>query len=90
MVYYKPVKITINTSRLVKVIINMIVHKHDIFKSIIINKHLLFISNFLFLQYYFLRIKTKLYTTFYLQIDDQTKRQNSIIKIYFRIFVYWK
>ena len=36
---------------------------------------------------YFLSIKRSLSTTFHLQIDGQTKRQNYIIKVYFQSFV---
>ena len=46
MVYYKPIKITINVLELVKVIINMVIHYSSIFKSIVINQSLLFISKF--------------------------------------------
>lgn len=38
IIYYKSIKITINTSGLVKVIINMIVYYHDIPMLIVINQ----------------------------------------------------
>ena len=37
MIYYKPVKITINILGLAKVIINMIMHYHGVLKSIVTN-----------------------------------------------------
>ncbi len=37
MIYYKFVKVMINALSLVKVIINMIIHYYDIFKSIIMD-----------------------------------------------------
>ncbi len=87
MVYYKPVKITINIPRLVKVIIDMVMRHYDIPKSIIIDQSLLFISKFSFLLCYFLEIKKKLSTASHSQTDGQTKRQNSIVEAYLWIFV---
>ncbi len=46
MVYYKPIKVTINIPDLAKVIIDMIVYYHDIPKLIVIDQSLLFISKF--------------------------------------------
>lgn len=46
MVYYELVKITIDTTGLIKVIINMIVKYHNLFKSIIGDQGLLFTSKF--------------------------------------------
>ena len=66
MIYYEPVKVTINTFGLAKVIMNIIVYYYGILKSIITNRGLLFTSKFWFLLYYFLKIKNKLFTTFYL------------------------
>ena len=82
MVHYKPVKIIINTPSLVEVIINVVVRQHSFLDSIT-NRRLLFISKFLLLLYYFFSIKQKLLIAFHLQIDSQTKRQNSKIKAYF-------
>ena len=90
MVYYKPVKITIDTPDLAEVIINMIVRCYGFLESIVINRGLLFISKSWFLLCYFLGIKKKLFTAFYPQIDSQTKRQNSTIEMYLRAFVNWE
>ena len=46
MVYYKFVKVIINISDLIKVIINIIMYYHNISKSIIISKSLFFILKF--------------------------------------------
>ena len=46
MVYYKPVKITINASGLAKVIINVVMHQHGFSDSIVTNWGSLFTSNF--------------------------------------------
>ena len=46
MVYYKPVKITIDAPSLAKVIINVIVRHYSLQDSIVTDQRLLFISNF--------------------------------------------
>ena len=90
MIYYKLVKITINILDLAKVIINMIARYHSLPDSIITNKDSLFTSKLSFLLCYFLRIKQKLFTSFYSQTNSSTKRQNSIKETYLRVFVNWK
>ncbi len=57
IVYYKPVKITIDIPVRAKVIINIVVSYYNIYKSIIIDYNLLFILKFWSLLYYFLDIK---------------------------------
>ncbi len=90
MVYYKQVKITIDAPGLAEVIIDMVVRYHGVLKSIVMDQVLLFISKFWLLLYYFLGIKKKLSTAFHSQTDDQTKRQNSMIEAYLRVFLNWK
>ncbi len=46
IVYYKPVKVMIDTTRLAKVIINVVVRHHEIPESIVMDRNLLFISKF--------------------------------------------
>ena len=87
MVHYKPVKITIDTSGLAKVIINMVVCQHSFPDSIVTNQGSLFISKFWSFLCYFLDIKRWLFTTFYLQTDSKTKRRNSNMEAYLRAFV---
>ena len=82
MIYYKIVKVIINAKGFIEVIINVVVKHHGFLNSIINNRKSLFISKFWLLLYYFLSFKQKLFNTFYLQIDSQIKRQNSIIKVY--------
>ena len=65
MIYYKPVKIMINIPGLAKVIIDLVLHYHNIAKLIIINQGLLFTLKFWFLLCYFLGIKRRLSKTFY-------------------------
>ncbi len=90
MVYYEPVKITINTPGLAEVIIDLVVHHHGVLESIVTDQDLLFITKFWSLLYYFLSIKKKLSTAFHPQTDGQTKRQNSTIEAYLRAFVNWE
>ncbi len=52
IVYYKSIKVTINTLGQTKVIINMKIRHYSILKSIVINQSLLFISKFWFLLCY--------------------------------------
>ena len=65
IVYYKQVKITIDTPGLAKVILNVIVRHHNLLNSIIINRGSLFTLKFWSLLCYFLGIKQRLFTTFY-------------------------
>ena len=64
MVYYKPVKITINALGLAKVIINVVVRHHGFPELIITNQESFFTSKFWLLLCYFLGIKRRLSTAF--------------------------
>ena len=87
MIYYEPVKITINTAGLAKVIIDMVVYHYEIPMSIMIDQGSLFTSKFWSLLCYSVRIKRKLSTVFHSQNDSQTERQNSTMKAYLRTFI---
>ena len=65
IVYYKPVRVTINASSLVKIIINIVVKHHGLSDSIVIDRGSFFISKFWLLLCYFLGIKWKLFTAFH-------------------------
>ena len=82
MIYYKPVKINFNALRLVEIIIDMVVCHHGLLNSIVTDKSLLFILKFWSSLCYFLSIKQRLSTTFYLQTNGQIKWQNRIMKAY--------
>ena len=73
MVYYEPVKVTINNLKLAKVIINIVVLHYSPLDSVISNKGLLFTSKFYSLLYYFFKFKYRLSTIFSSQTDGQTK-----------------
>ena len=87
MVYYEPVKITINASGLAEGIIDVVVCHYSLPDSIITNKGSLFTSKFWSLLCYFFGIKRWLFTAFQPQTDGQTKRQNSIMEAYLGAFV---
>ena len=69
MVYYKPVKVTIDTPGLAEVIINVVVRHHGLPDSIITDQRSLFTSKFWSLLCYFFGINQKLSTAFYPQTD---------------------
>ena len=90
MVYYKPIKITIDAPNLAKVIIDVVVWHHNLSDSIITDWGSLFTSKFGSLLCYFLDIKRRLFTAFHPQTNGQIERQNSTIEAYLRAFVNWK
>ena len=66
MVNYKPIKVIIDASGLAKVIIDVVVWHHGLPDSIVTNRSSLFISKFWSSLCYFLRVKQRLSTAFYL------------------------
>lgn len=86
MVYYKPIKVSIDTSKLAKVIIDMVMQHYGLLDSIIIDREAIFISKFWFLLCYFFGIKRQLSIAFHPQTNEQTEQQNSTIKAYLCIF----
>lgn len=82
MVYYESIKIIIYVSSLAKAIIDMVVWHYGLLDSIVTNRCSLFTSKFWLLLCYFFSIKRRLSTTFHLQTESQTKRQNSTIEAY--------
>ena len=90
MVYYEPVKVTIDVPWLAEVILDVVVWHHGLPDSIVTERGSLFTSKFLSLLCYFLGIKRKLLTVFYPQTDGQTERQNSTIEAYLQAFINFK
>ena len=66
MIYYEPIKVTINALGLKEVIINMVVRHHGVPKLLVTDQSLLFTSKFRISPCHFLEIKKKLFTAFYL------------------------
>ena len=90
IVYYKPMKITINAPGLAKVIIDVMVRHHGLLYFIITDWGSLFTSKFWSSMCYFLGIKRRLSTALHPQTNSQIERHNSAIEAYFRAFVNWK
>ena len=90
MVYYEPVKVIINAPGLVEIILDMVVWHHDLSNSMITDRGLRFTLKLWSSLYFFLRVKRRFSIAFYLQIDSQTKRHNSMIEAYLRAFVNFK
>ena len=90
MVYYEPVKITIDATGLAEVLIDVVVRYHGLPDSIITDWGSLFTSKFWSLLCYFLRIKRRLSAAFHSQTNGQIKRQNSTMEAYLRAFVNWE
>ena len=89
-VYYELIKITINAPSLAKVIIDVVVWHYSLLDLVMTNKSFLFILKFWLFLCYFFGIKCWLSTTFCLQINGQTKKQNNSIEVYLKIFVYFE
>ena len=90
MAHYESVKITIDALELAKGILDVVIWHHGRPNLIVSNIGSLFILKFWLLLCHFLGIKRKLSTTFHLQTNGQTKRQNSTMKEYLLAFVNFK
>lgn len=80
----------INAPDLEKIILHVVVQLHNLHNSIVGDGGSVFTSEFRSSLHYFLEIKQKLSITFYPQTDSQTMRQNSTMKVYFRVFLNYK
>ena len=87
IVHYELVKITINAPGLAEIIINGVVRHHGLLNSIVTNRGSLFTSKFWSSLCYFFDINWRLSTAFHPHTDRQTKRQNSTIEAYLKVFV---
>ena len=64
MVYYEPVKITINALELAEVIIDVLICQHSLLNSIITDRGLFFTLKFWLLLCYFFGMKQRLFIAF--------------------------
>ena len=87
MNHYVSIIKTIKVKNLTNVPIREIIRYHELFSSIIIDRDSLFTFEYYFFLCYVLKVKKKTFTTFHFQINEQTKRQNNIMKQYFRTYV---
>ena len=74
MVYYKPVKVTIDAPKLVKVILDVVIWHQGLSNSIVTDRDPLFTAKFWSSFCYFFGIKRRLSTAFHSQRDGQTER----------------
>ena len=72
---------------LAEILIREVIRLHELSSSITTDRNSVFISKYHDALCYALKIKFKLFTIYHSQTNDQTKRQNSIMKQYFRVFV---
>ena len=82
MIYYEPVKITIDAPGLAKVIIDVIIRPHGLLDAIVMDRGSLFTSKFWSLLCYFFVIKRRLSTAFHPQTNGEIKRQDSTMEVY--------
>ena len=87
MTYYIFVTKTVIAEDLVEILIREIIRLHDLSSSITTNRDFIFTFKYHDSLCYALKIKLKLFTAYHSQIDDQTERQNSIMKQYLKAFV---
>ena len=74
MVYYEPVKVSIDALGLAEVIIDVVIWHHGLLNSIVTDRGSFFTSKFWSLLCYFLGVKRRLSTAFYPQTDGQNER----------------
>ena len=87
MVYYEPVKVTIDIPGLAKVIVDVEVRHHGLPNSIVTDRGSFFTLKFWSSLCYFFGIKRRLFTAFHPQTNGQTERQNSTMEAYLWVFV---
>ena len=87
MSHYVSIIKTIKVKDLTNVLIKEIIRYHELTTFIIIDRDSLFTFEYYSFLCYALKIKKKTSTAFHSQIDEQTKRQNNIMKQYFRAYV---
>ena len=80
----------LNLKKMCDLLCDEIFMKFESSKKIILNKNLLFINNFWSTFCFYAYVKRRLNIVFHSQTNEQTKRQNQILKHYLRIFCNYK
>ena len=80
MVHYNMVQTSIDALKLIKLTVDKVMRHYGLSKLIISDCGSQFTTKFWLLLCYFLGIKFRLSTAFYLQINSQTIRKNSIME----------
>ena len=71
-------------------IIDKIVKDFGVLKLIVSNRGSIFASKYQVTFYYYLAVKRRLFTAFYLQTNDQTERINQTLEVYLRCYLNFK
>ena len=87
MIKYLSIIIKIDAAKLTNVFFKKIILHFDMSTDIINDKDFLFINVFWSILCYHAKIKRRLNIIFHFQTNEQTKRQNQILKHYFRNYV---
>ena len=90
MTYYIFVIKIVIAKIFVEILIREIIRFYEFSSSITTNRNSIFILKYHNALCYVFKFKFKFFTIYYFQTNDQTKRQNSIMKQYFKIFVNFK
>lgn len=90
MIQYISITKKLIATNLIEIIFEKIVLKFDASKNIVFDKESIFINAYWFDICYHLKIKRRLNIVFHSQTDEQTKRQNQILKHYLRMFCFEK
>ncbi len=86
MTHYLSIKKTLTVVELTELFFEQIALKYEISNDIIINKDSLFISAFWSEICYHAKMKRWLSIIFHSQTDDQTERQNQMLKHYLQVY----
>ena len=86
MIKYLSMIIKIDAAKLTKLFFEKIVLRFKISADIVNNKDFLFINVFWSALHYHAKIKRRLNTIFHFQTNEQTKKQNQILKYYLRSY----
>ena len=89
IIYISMIK-NLNIKRLVNLLWWKFVFQHEMMRSIISNWDSLFINHFWITLCWHLEVKQKLSTAFHLQINNQTERQNQMLKHYLQVYFNYK
>ena len=81
---------SLNAKRLVDLMWREFISQHDMMRNIISNRDSLFTSKFWSILCWHLDAKRRLSTAFHSQTNDQTKRQNQMLKHYLRVYCNYK
>ena len=87
MIHYIPVTKTVSAEDLTEIILREVIRLHDLPSSIVTDRGSIFTSKYNDALCYALKIKRRLSTAFHPQTDEQTERQNSVMKQFLRAFV---